>query len=113
MSEETQHVLPPDLANLWVFKLGEKKVISKLPGGADGLTLTLDELEAERGLFTMWVHHFPDPLTDHLKIDAPIIALRLPNGEPAVTFTLRSIVDGCAFVQISAHPSLSQTPNVQ
>ena len=106
------HVEQPNSENFWAFKLGEKKIIAQLPDGSCALTLTLDELEEDRALFTMWVYHFTDTLTDYLKPNVPIVALKTQSGEPAVTFTLREIKEGCAYVQISGHPSLVQGPHV-
>lgn len=103
------HVPAPEFGSLWDFRSGENLLVMDGPRGK--VSLMLKRLgEANRRAEFMMTVVFPEgnskEFNDWLNINAPCVALKLANDEPMLTFTLREIRDGAAFVQVTAHPSL-------
>lgn len=95
------HVPPPDPARFWDFTIDQVRAIA---AGRPDVSLKLVELQSRRALFTMTFDGMR--LTDWLNLDKPCVVLRLQNGEPAITLTLRVISETQAFLQVTAHPDL-------
>lgn len=46
------------------------------------------------------------PIPGDLDLNHSVVALRMPDGQPSLTLTLRKIEGDRAFIQVSAHPSM-------
>lgn len=105
--KDTSHVPAPEPKKFWDFAPGEKFVL--VSGGARisfwSVSLMLLELESRRARFLMTVDG--RELKDWLQLNVPVVALKTPDDEPAVTLTLREVRDGKAFLQVTHNPRVT------
>lgn len=104
-SKDVAHVPAPNPAAFWDFKPGVSLLVSPAP---TQISLTLKRLGHNRAEFAMDVKG--RLLTDWLNMNAPCVAFRNAADEPLLTFTLRKIDHGKAFLQVTAAPSLRMLP---
>jgi hypothetical protein len=97
-SFDTAHVPPPNPENYWWFAHRER--IDYIPG--IGLQLIAIDLNNKRAMMNLIVKD--KPIRDYLELDAPVVALRLPNGEPLLTLTLRAVETDRVGLQVTGHP---------
>jgi hypothetical protein len=102
-SRDTSHVLPPDPAAFWEFTPMRPQLIA---AGHQIVTMELKSCRVGRALFVLTIDGIEVTVT--LGVDQPWVGLDMDDGEPAVTFTLRKLEGGNAFLQISANPRLAQ-----
>lgn len=102
-SVDIGHVLPPDPVNFWDFVPDQFRILIK-----DHTCLRLISIDAPAQRVRVEMSSSDYDVEDWLNLDAPCVALRLPNHEPYVTLTLRKIEGGKAYLQVTVNPKAPQ-----
>lgn len=97
-SFDIAHVPPPNPENFWWFNHQQR--IDYIPGV--GIQLIAIDLNNKRAMMNLILND--KPIRDYLEMDAPVVALRLPNGEPLLTLTLRDVEKDRVALQVTGHP---------
>lgn len=105
-SFDVSHVPPPNPANYWWFE--HRQSIDVMPGTV-ALQLIAIDLNNNRAMMNLIVNG--KAIRDFLELDAPIVALRMPNREPLLTLTLRVVESGRVGLQVTYNQSVwTETP---
>jgi hypothetical protein len=99
-SYDISHVPPPNPENYWWFEHRQK--IDVMPPTV-ALQLIAIDLNNNRAMMNLVLNG--KAIRDYLELDAPVVALRLPDGEPLLTLTLRVVQTDKIGVQVTYNQS--------
>lgn len=108
-SIDTAHVNPnPDPDSLWTFEL--LKPPTEIVRGAKPLTLQVMEIAPPHRPNAVYVEMVFESKEhcDWLNLDRPCVAVRRLDGQPAITFTVRSIDTATESCKIQVTSNLPQ-----
>jgi len=114
-SRNVGHVPPPDPATWWDFQPGQSRTILVQPFVAFRVDLITPDppgpvVEGELHIIN---NKGEKRIKGELWLDRPVVCLRVcGTGEPMITLTLRNIVGGKAYLQVSGHPRCKEVRRV-